>query len=88
MKFLRQMADAGFSHWLIRIPLMVVFFQQGMDKMPVTVEGAESWDLPPTSHIHAFFVIPMLLSTINCHPSPPQPQHAIQRPLFESPPLA
>ena len=46
MKFLRQMADAGFSHWLIRIPLMVVFFQQGMDKMPVTVEGAESWDLP------------------------------------------
>ena len=25
---------------------MVVFFQQGMDKMPVTVEGAESWDLP------------------------------------------
>ena len=46
MKFLRQMADAGFSHWLIRIPLMVVFFQQGMDKMPVTVEAAESWDLP------------------------------------------
>ena len=46
MKFLKQMADAGFSHWLIRIPLMVVFFQQGMDKMPVTVEGAESWDLP------------------------------------------
>jgi len=46
MKFLKQMADAGFSHWLIRIPLMVVFFQQGMDKMPVTVEAAESWDLP------------------------------------------
>jgi putative oxidoreductase len=46
MKFLRKMADAGFSHWLIRIPLMVVFFQQGMDKMPVTVEAAESWDLP------------------------------------------
>ena len=46
MKFLRQMADAGFSHWLIRIPLMVVFFQQGMDKFPVTLEGAESWGLP------------------------------------------
>lgn len=46
MKFLRKMADAGFSHWLIRIPLMVVFFQQGMDKMPVTIEAAESWDLP------------------------------------------
>jgi len=46
MKFLRKMADAGFSHWLIRIPLMVVFFQQGMDKMPVNLEGAESWNLP------------------------------------------
>ena len=46
MKFLRKMADAGFSHWLIRIPLMVVFFQQGMDKMPVTIEAAASWDLP------------------------------------------
>ena len=46
MNFLRKMADAGFSHWLIRIPLMVVFFQQGMDKMPVTLEGAESWNLP------------------------------------------
>jgi len=46
MKFLRKMADAGFSHWLIRIPLMVVFFQQGMDKIPVTVDAAESWGLP------------------------------------------
>jgi len=46
MKFLRKMADAGFSHWLIRIPLMVVFFQQGMDKIPVTIEAAESWGLP------------------------------------------
>jgi len=46
MKFLKKMADAGFSHWLIRIPLMVVFFQQGMDKIPVTIEAAESWGLP------------------------------------------
>jgi len=46
MNFLRKMADAGFSHWLIRIPLMVVFFQQGMDKIPVTIEAAESWGLP------------------------------------------
>jgi len=46
MKFLRKMADAGFSHWLIRVPLMVVFFQQGMDKIPVTIEAAESWGLP------------------------------------------
>jgi len=46
MNFLRKMSDAGFSHWLIRIPLMVVFFQQGMDKIPVTIEAAESWGLP------------------------------------------
>ena len=34
------------SHWLIRIPLAIVFLQQGFSKLPVTVEGAESFDLP------------------------------------------
>ena len=34
------------SHWLIRIPLAIVFLQQGFSKLPVTVEGAESYDLP------------------------------------------
>tara|TARA_B100001113_G_scaffold328049_2_gene302004 strand:+ start:156 stop:524 length:369 start_codon:yes stop_codon:yes gene_type:complete len=34
------------SHWLIRIPLAIIFIQQGLSKMPVTLEGAESFDLP------------------------------------------
>ena len=34
------------SHWLLRIPLINVFLQQGLQKIPVTVEGAESFDLP------------------------------------------
>ncbi len=34
------------SHWLLRIPLAIVFIQQGFSKLPVTVEGAESFDLP------------------------------------------
>jgi len=35
-----------YSHWLLRIPLAIVFLQQGMSKLPVTIEGAESFDLP------------------------------------------
>jgi len=34
------------SHWLLRIPLAIVFIQQGLSKFPVTVEGAESFELP------------------------------------------
>ena len=34
------------SHWLIRIPLAIIFIQQGLSKFPVTIEGAESFDLP------------------------------------------
>ena len=34
------------SHWLLRIPLAIVFIQQGLAKLPVTMEGAESFDLP------------------------------------------
>ena len=30
----------------MRIPLIVVFLQQGFQKIPVTMEGAESFDLP------------------------------------------
>ena len=33
------------SHWLLRIPLIVVFIQQGLDKMPVDAETAESMGL-------------------------------------------
>ena len=34
------------SHWLLRIPLAVVFIQQGLDKIPVDVDTAEAMELP------------------------------------------
>ena len=34
------------SHWLLRIPLAVVFIQQGLAKIPVTVDDAQSFELP------------------------------------------
>jgi putative oxidoreductase len=33
------------SHWLIRIPLVVVFLQQGFDKWPISADTAESFGL-------------------------------------------
>ena len=33
------------THWLIRIPIIVVFLQQGLDKWPIDVETAESFGL-------------------------------------------
>ena len=35
-----------FSHWLLRIPLSIVFIQQGLSKFPLTLEDAETYDLP------------------------------------------
>ena len=34
------------SHWLFRIPLAIIFIQQGMSKLPVSIEDAESFGLP------------------------------------------
>ena len=34
------------SHWLLRIPFAIIFIQQGLSKFPVTLDGAESFDLP------------------------------------------
>ena len=34
------------SHWLLRVPLIIVFTQQGLSKLPVTLEDAQSFDLP------------------------------------------
>tara|TARA_Y100000817_G_scaffold177687_1_gene138760 strand:- start:262 stop:669 length:408 start_codon:yes stop_codon:yes gene_type:complete len=34
------------SHWLLRVPLIIVFIQQGLSKFPVTLEDAQSFDLP------------------------------------------
>ena len=33
------------SHWLLRIPLAIVFIQQGWMKIPVDVDEAASYDL-------------------------------------------
>ena len=35
-----------FSHWLLRIPLAIIFLQQGLDKWPVDVSTAEAFALP------------------------------------------
>ncbi len=32
--------------WLLRIPLAIIFIQQGLSKFPVTLEDAQSFDLP------------------------------------------
>ena len=34
------------SHWLLRIPLAIVFIQQGLSKLPINIEDAESFGLP------------------------------------------
>ena len=46
MNWVSRIPEFCMSHWLLRIPLAVVFIQQGLSKIPVTVEGAESYDLP------------------------------------------
>lgn len=33
------------SHWLIRVPLIIVFLQQGFDKWPIDASTAESFGL-------------------------------------------
>ena len=35
-----------YSHWLIRIPLAIVFLQQGISKWPIDLDTAASYDLP------------------------------------------
>ena len=34
------------SHWLLRIPFSIVFIQQGLSKFPVSLDDAESYELP------------------------------------------
>ena len=34
------------SHWLIRIPLAIIFLQQGISKLPFSADDAASFDLP------------------------------------------
>ena len=45
-KINQSIPDFCLSHWLFRIPLAIVFIQQGLSKIPVTIEEASSFDLP------------------------------------------
>lgn len=41
-----KLPDFQMSHWLLRIPLAIVFIQQGLDKMPVDAITADAYGLP------------------------------------------
>lgn len=45
-KLISKIPEFCLSHWLLRIPLAIVFLQQGFSKLPFSVEDAESWGLP------------------------------------------
>ena len=45
-KYLDKMPEFCLSHWLLRIPLSIVFIQQGLSKLPVTADDASAFDLP------------------------------------------
>ena len=46
MKLLKRIPDFCLSHWLLRIPLAIVFLQQGISKLPFSLDDADSWELP------------------------------------------
>ena len=46
MKLTEKIPEFCMSHWLLRIPLAIVFIQQGLSKFPVSIEDAESFNLP------------------------------------------
>ena len=45
-RIVEKIPEFCLSHWLFRIPLAIIFIQQGLSKFPVTLEGAESYELP------------------------------------------
>ena len=46
MKLLKRIPDFCLRHWLRRIPLAIVFLQQGISKLPFSLDDADSWELP------------------------------------------
>ena len=44
--FVSRIPEFCMSHWLLRVPLAIVFIQQGLSKFPVSVDDAESFELP------------------------------------------
>ena len=45
-KLINKIPEFCMSHWLLRIPLAIVFLQQGISKLPFSIEDAEAFDLP------------------------------------------
>jgi len=45
-KIISKIPEFCLSHWLLRIPLAIVFLQQGLSKWPFNIDDAESWGLP------------------------------------------
>ena len=45
-KLVSLIPDFCYSHWLLRIPLAIVFLQQGISKWPIDIESAQSFELP------------------------------------------
>jgi putative oxidoreductase len=44
--FVKRSPEFCMSHWLLRVPLAIVFIQQGLSKFPISIEDAESFELP------------------------------------------
>lgn len=45
-RLLHKIPEFCLSHWLLRVPLAVVFVQQGLSKMPISIDDADSFELP------------------------------------------
>ena len=45
-QYLKKIPEFKGANWLIRIPLSIVFVLQGLQKMPLSIEDAESFGLP------------------------------------------
>ena len=45
-KIVHKIPEFCMSHWLLRIPLAIVFLQQGLSKLPFSIEDAEAFELP------------------------------------------
>jgi len=41
-----KITDLAISHWLLRIPLVIVFIQQGLTKFPASIDDAQIYELP------------------------------------------
>ena len=59
-KINNKLPDFNGSNWLIRMPLAIIFIQQGLDKLPFDPSDADSYDLPII--IWLFVIISELLA--------------------------